>query len=155
MTDSTSLYAELKPDIEAVATPLFDFSELCLKKRGNFLPHAAILTADGEVKLVGAAPDTNSDRTNSTEVLPVLHQGLRLQATGSNLRAIGVAENVTVTLEGQTATQAIKVLFEHQRGLTVALYLPFSKKLFKGYTFGSVFSVAANPEVTAWRTNAP
>ncbi|MCX7059267.1 MAG: hypothetical protein NTZ11_00055 [Gammaproteobacteria bacterium] len=155
MTDGKSLYTELKPDIEAIVTALFDFSELCLKKRGNFLPHAAVLTADGEVKLVGAAPDTSKDRTNSTEVLPFLHQGLRLQASEGNLRAIGVAENVTVTPEGQTATQAIKVLFEHRLGLTVALYLPFHKKLFKGYIFGSVFSVSANPEIKAWHAKAP
>lgn len=70
MTDGKSLYTELKPDIEAVVSPLFDFSELCLKERGNFLPHAAVLTAGGEIKLVGAAPDTSKDRTNSTDVLP-------------------------------------------------------------------------------------
>ena len=80
MTDSDALYSELKPDIEAVATALFDLSEIFLKKRGNFLPHGAVLSADGEVQLVAAAPDTNNDYTNSTEVLPILHQGLRGQA---------------------------------------------------------------------------
>lgn len=149
------MYTELKPDIEAVASPLFDFSELCLKERGNFLPHAAVLTAGGEIKLVGAAPDTSKDRTNSTDVLPFLHQDLRLQASEGNLRAIGVAENVTVTPEGRAVTQAVKVLFEHRRGLTVALYLPFHKKLFNRYIFGSVFSVSANPEVKAWHAKAP
>jgi len=154
MTTSESLYAEVKPHLAALATPLFEFSETCLRKRGNFLPHAAVLTESGEVKLVGAAPDTGEDRTNSTEVLPVLHEGLRLQARQSPLTAIAVAENVTVTLEGQPPKKAIKVLFEHKRGFTVALYLPFEKKFLKGYTFGNTFSVSANPEVDAWR-NAP
>ena len=76
--------------------------------------------------------------------------GLRVQVAESDLRAIGVAENVSVTQEGQVATKAIKVLFEHRRGLTVALYLPFNKKLFRGYSFGTIFSVAAQPEVNAW-----
>ncbi len=155
MTDSDALYSELKPDIEAVATALFDLSEIFLKKRGNFLPHGAVLSADGEVQLVAAAPDTNNDYTNSTEVLPILHQGLRGQAAQNSLQAIGVAENVTITPAGQATTQAIKVLFEHKRGLTVALYMPFSKKLFKGYTFGSIFSVSASPEINAWRGHAP
>ena len=86
----------------------------------------------------------------STEVLPVLHDGLRQQSRGTPLRAIGIAENVTVTLKGERPTQAIKVLFEHKRGLTTALYLPFRKRFLRGYAFGKVFSVRAAPEVNAW-----
>ena len=43
MPDTKVLYAELKPAIEAVAIPLFDFSKRRLRDRGNFLPHAAVL----------------------------------------------------------------------------------------------------------------
>ena len=150
MTSTDTLYTELKPDIGMIASQLFELSETLLRKRGNFLPHAAVLTEDGEIKLVGAAPDTNCDLTNSVEVLPMLHDGLRLEAKKIPLKAIGIAENVTVTLEGQRATKAIKVLFEHKRGLTVALYLPFEKKLLKGYVFGNTFSLAADPEVNVW-----
>jgi hypothetical protein len=65
-----------------------------------------------------------------------------------------VAENVTVTLEGSASTQAIKVLFEHERGLTVALYLPFKKRFIRGFAFGETFSMLATPEVCAWRGDA-
>ncbi|QID16221.1 hypothetical protein G3580_00425 [Nitrogeniibacter mangrovi] len=150
MTSTDALYSELKPDIAMVANQLFDLSETLLRKQGNFLPHAAVLTEDGDLRLVGAAPDTKSDRTNSTEVLPLLHDGLRFEAKQFPLKAIGIAENVTITLEEQRPTKAIKVLFEHKRGLTVALYLPFEKRLLKGYVFGSTFSLAANPEVNVW-----
>jgi len=154
MTSTEYLYAELKPQIEVLTKTLFEVSETCLRKLGNFLPHAAILTESGEVKLVGAAPDTDDDRTSSVEVLPLLHDGLRLQAKQLPLTAIAIAENVTITVEGKRPTKAIKVLFEHKRGLTVALYLPFEKKFFKGYVFGSTFSLRANPEVDAWRNAA-
>lgn len=150
MTASENLYSELKLDIGAIADRLFDISEILLQKRGNFLPHAAVLTEQGEVQLVAAAPDTSSDVTNSVEILPVLHDGLRQKAREMSLRAIGVAENVTVTLDKQRPTPAIKVLFEHKRGLTIALYLPFEKKPLKGYTFGSTFSLQAVPEINAW-----
>lgn len=83
-------------------------------------------------------------------MLPLLHDGLRFEAKQFPLRAIGIAENVTINLEGQRTTKAIKVLFEHKRGLTVALYLPFEKRLLKGYAFGNTFSLAADPEVNAW-----
>lgn len=38
MSDSEDLYAALKPDIEALAAPLFDLSEGSVRKRGEFLP---------------------------------------------------------------------------------------------------------------------
>lgn len=80
MTTPDELYSEVKADIAAVADPLFDFSEQCLRKRGNFLPHGAVLDASGKVTLVAAAPDTREDTTNSTEVLPILREGLRAEA---------------------------------------------------------------------------
>jgi len=155
MSTPDDLYAELKPDIQAVAESLFEGSKAILNKLGNFLPHGAVLTEQGEVQLVSASPDTGRDLVNSTEVLPVLHDGLRRQSRGTLLKAIGVAENVTVTLEGKRPTQAIKVLFEHKRGLTVALYLPFRRRFLRGYTFGEVFSKAAPPEVKAWTDPVP
>lgn len=150
MPATEELYAELKPDIGAVANHLFELSETFLRKTGNFLPHGAVLTESGDVQLVAAAPDGTKRRTNSVEVLPVLHYGLRAHVKEVRCKALAVAENVTVTLDGQRPTNAIKVLFEHRRGLTVALYLPFEKKFLRGYAFGSPFSKAANPEVHAW-----
>jgi len=150
MKTTDELYSEVKPDIEAVANPLFDLSEQCLRKRGNFLPHGAVLPKDGKVVLLAGAPDTGKDYTNSTEVLPVLHDGLRAQVKEKELVAVGVAENVTITPEGQPPTQAIKVLFEHKRGLVVALYMPFKKQFLRGYSFGEIFTVLAKGEVNAW-----
>jgi len=150
MSTNDELYAELKPDIEAVVGPLFEISMECLRKLGNFLPHGAVLTEEGEVQLVGAAPNTERDLVNSTEVLPVLHDGLRQKARSTPLRAVAVAENVTITPQGKPSTQAVKVLFEHKRGLTTALYLPFNKRFLRGYSFGATFSVRASPEVNAW-----
>ena len=150
MTSRDDLYTELKPDIDLITSPLFEASETFLRKYDNFLPHAAILTGEGTVELVGAVPDTQNDLTTSTVVLPQLHAGLRNLAGERPLKAIGIAENVTVTLEGKKPTKAIKVLFEHKRGLTVALYLPYQKKLLHGYDFGTPIAIPAEPETNAW-----
>jgi hypothetical protein len=147
MTSSDALYSEIKPDIDALATPLFESSERFLKARNIFLPHGAVLTDQGDVTLVAGAPE--NDWTNSTEVLPILHEALR-QSAREGVRAIALAEQVAITPEGGKKTDAIKVLFEHRRGLVVALYLPFKKRLLRGYEFGECFSVAATPEVNAW-----
>lgn len=151
MTSTDALYSELKPEIAATANPLFDLSVKFVTERGNFLPHGAVLTPSDEVKLVAAAPPGGSDRTDAAEVLPVLHDGLRSMARDTDCKALAVAESVTVTPQGERPTAAIKVLLEHRRGLCVALYLPYKKKLFGGYAFGSPFTVPASPEVLAWR----
>jgi hypothetical protein len=152
MANADELYSEVKVDIEVVATPLFEFSEQCIRKWGNFLPHGAVLDGERKVGLVTASPDLNG-RSTSTEVLPMLHDDLRAQAKEKELIAIGVAENVTITPDGQLSTQAIKVLFEHKRGLVVALYLPFKKQFLRGYLLGEVFTVRATGEVNAWPAN--
>jgi hypothetical protein len=153
VTSVEALYAELKPEIASIANPLFELSEKFVAKRGNFLPHGAVLTNGDQVKLAAATPPDGSDLTNSTEVLPILHDGLRSMARESECKAVAVAESVTVTLEGQRPTAAIKVLLEHRRGLCLALYVPFKKKLFGGYAFGSPFTVPASPEVRAWASS--
>lgn len=150
MTPTEALYAELKPEIASIANPLFELSEWFVAKRGTFLPHGAVLTSANEVKLAAAAAPDGSDVTSSTDVLPVLHEGLRSMARESECKAVAVAESVTVTLEGQRPTTAIKVLLEHRRGLCVALYVPFKKKLFGGYAFLSPFTAPASPEVRVW-----
>lgn len=148
MSTSDDLYSELKVDVEKIVEPLFNFSKSCLKDNGNFLPHAAVLSADDEICLVAAT--SGQDRSVSTEILPLLHSGLRKKVHEEQIKALGIAENVTITQNALKPTSAIKVLFEHKRGLTVALYLPFKKRLFKRYVFGKVFSVNARAEVNPW-----
>lgn len=152
--DAQALYTSVKPDVEAVADPLFEFSEQCLKKRGNFLPHGAVLGADRKVVLVAAAPNGLDGQSISTEVLPLLHEDLRERVHALRAIALGIAENVTVTAESKPPTKAIKVLLEHENGLTVALYLPFEKRLLRPCTFGEMFVRSAAPEVNAWSDRA-
>ena len=148
--DADSLFRELKPHVEQLAEPLFGASQEFVRKRGAFLPHGAVRTAAGEVQLVMAAPDaTEGALVSALEVLPNLHQALRQAVVKENAAAVAVCEDVRITPEGADETRAIKVLVEHQRGLCVALYLPFRKRLF-GYSFEEIFAIPANPEVKAW-----
>lgn len=151
MPDAQTLYAQLKPAIDLVSNALIEMSEKFLAKLDNFLPHGALLTDSGEIRYVGVDTGSEDGTTTSVEVLPLLHQGLRFQATAPDVQATGVAENVTVQRPGSEPTNAIKVLFEHRKGLTVALYLPFEHKVADGYTFGEPFTVLASPEVCAWQ----
>jgi len=150
LTDEEELYGEIKPDVRALAQPLFELSEKALRERGSFLPHAAALT-EGKVRLVGAMCNTASGVANSTHIKPLLRQGLRSMAHERPVTAIGVAETVTVTPEDGTApSQAIKVLLEHHRGLTMALYLPFAQDTAGDIKFGSTLSMFVPPEMNPW-----
>lgn len=149
MTDKDDLYGEVKPDVRALAQPLFELSEKALRERGSFLPHAAALT-EGKVRLVGAMCNTAGGVANSTHIKPLLRQGLRSMAHERPVTAIGVAETVTVTPDGQAPSQAIKVLLEHHRGLTMALFLPFAQDISGEIKFGSTLSMFVPPEMNPW-----
>jgi hypothetical protein len=148
----SDLLSELRPEIEAAATPLFDASEIFVRKRGAFLPHGAIVEADGGIKLIAAAAGEDLDaKVSSVEVLPALHDALRAAARRQELRAVAVCEDVTITPAGQKPTKAIKVLVEHRRGLVVALYLPWKRRLIGGCAFGRVMAMpGVEPEVRPW-----
>lgn len=147
----SDLLAELTPDFEAVADPLFEMSRTFVRKRGEFLPHVAMLEADGRVRMGMGVPSGDPDKpTSALEVLPLLHDALRAEAREHDLRAVAVCEDVTITLAGQKPTKAVKVLVEHRRGLVVALYLPWRRKLIGGYVFGELIVMTAQPEVRPW-----
>jgi len=145
------LYAELKPSMEAISAPLFDLSKRFLKGQSDFLPHATVMTAAGKLQLVAAHGER--DRTTAAEILPLLHGGLRAMAKQQSLDAIGIAESVSIAPAGEAPTQAIKVLFEHRLGLTVALYVPYSRKFLRGFIYQPMMSALAKPEVNAWSSS--
>ncbi|SFI92160.1 hypothetical protein [Jannaschia pohangensis] len=139
--DETQSLSEMEPLIDA----LFDVSCDFVTKFGNFLPHGATLDSAGAVRLVGAM--TENEMTNSEEVLPLLHDGLRQSTAQADTRAVGVSESVYIGAEREPA---IKVLAEHRDGLTVALYMTWKKRLLRAPHFGETRMVRADPEVGHW-----
>lgn len=95
-------------------------------------------------------PDDLDAPVSPAEILPRLHDALRADARDHDLAAVAVCEDVTITPTGQKPTKAVKVLVEHRRGLTIALYLPWKRKLLSGHVFGQVMALAAKPEVQPW-----
>jgi hypothetical protein len=151
MSDFDALYCDLKADLQAVSGPLFEFAQQQVQKRGTFLPFGATLRPAGEVSMNAAW--TGENMVSSPELLPLLHAGLRADAARGDLSAVAVCEWVKITPAGGSQTDAIKVLVEHARGLTVAFYMPCRKSFLRGWQFGDVMARAAEPEVRPW--NAP
>jgi len=149
MDEKQARYASVKPQLGALAGPLVERSQQLLRERGDFLPHAAVLTADGRVAMVGAMCNTRDGFANSWHILPLLHDGLRTMANERDVVAVGVSECVTEIPGGATGA-AVRILLEHRRPFTMAIYLPFAKNGSGSVEFGRSVSVEAEPEVKVW-----
>lgn len=149
MSSLADLYSELKADVAALADPLFEHSQNHLRARDAFLPHAAVLSAEGKVVMMGAMTGSRDGQASAEYILPMLLGGIRQMSREKVLVAFGVAESVSLN-RGETPMQAIKVLLEHERGLNVALFLPFRKAEDGEYQFGEPFVTPAPPPLKLW-----
>ncbi|MEX0701286.1 MAG: hypothetical protein WD069_04250, partial [Planctomycetales bacterium] len=146
MADSDSLYRELKGSLQAVAEPLFEHACQQVEKRGAFLPVGSKLSSNGEIGLVAAAPE--EDVTSSDVVLPLLIAALRESAAAAD--AVALCEWVKIEAGGRKPSDAVKVHAQHRRGLSVAFYIPATKSLFRGWQFGEMMVMAADPFIASW-----
>lgn len=154
MNHVAQLYEEVKSDVVALADPLFDHCRQGLRARGAFLPHAAALNAEGRVTLLGAMTGSQDGFANAAQVIAMLQGGLRQMSREKVLVAVGLAERHSGTRANQPF-QAIKVSLEHERGLSVALFLPYEKDRYGVYTFGESFVVPVAPELRLWTPPPP
>jgi hypothetical protein len=151
--DLDALYQELQPDLDRISSPLFEFAEQQVRKRGAFLPFGASLNRSGEITFEAATG--GEDMESAIELLPILHEGIRATVAQGEVSAVAVCEWVKITPEGGKQTDAMKVLVEHERGLTVAFYVPCHKRLLGNWNFEVMFAQSAEPEVRPWKANPP
>ena len=149
MNTSAELYAVIRPDLVSLVSPLSERSEKMLRDHGDFLPHAAVLTSDGKVTMVGAMCNKRDGFANSWHILPMLHDGLRAMANEKDIVAVAVAECVT-EIPGISREPAIKIQVEHQRALAIAFFLPFARDPAGECTFGKTLTVRTEPEIKVW-----
>jgi hypothetical protein len=149
MNTSAELFAVIRPDLVSLASPLSARSEKMLCEHGDFLPHAAVLTSDGTVTMVGAMCNTRDGFANSWHILPMLHDGLRAMANEKDILAVAVAECVQ-QIPGHAKGPAIKIQIEHRRAFTIAFYMPYARNPSGELNFGRTLSVQAEPEIKVW-----
>lgn len=149
MDDKRERYAAVKPQLGALAAPLVERSAALLRERGDFLPHAAALLEDGRVVAIGAMCATRDGFANSWHILPMLHDGLRTLGSEKELLAVGIASLVN-EIPGIWTGTSIRVLLEHRRNFTMAIYLPYTRRPDGVFDFGKQVSVEAEPEVKVW-----
>lgn len=146
MTDVSTLYREVKGDLQQVADPLFDFVCQQVEKRGAFLSVGSTLSTSGQVQLIVAASE--EEVITNEAMLPLLIEALTDAAKTGD--AVALCEWVKIEQGKGKRTDAVKVVAQHKRGLTVAFYLPAKKGLFRGWQFGEMVVTDADPLVETW-----
>jgi hypothetical protein len=148
MSSIGELYTELKGDVVSLADPLFEHSQNRLQASDEMLPHAAVLSAEGKVVLLGAMTGSRGGTANAEQVLAMLHSGLRQMFREKVLMAVAVAELVYLERDHEPV-QAIQVVIEHERGLNIAMYLPYWK-VDGACAYGEAFITPVAPVLNLW-----
>jgi hypothetical protein len=113
-----------------------------LNKRGAFLPFAATVQPDGELRPLAVI---SGDEAPQPQVL--LNQFSEvLRSLALNGDAVAAARCYDSLVSGggddKRKKDAIAVALEHSSGESIVAYLPYRKKLFGGHTYDPAIAVA-------------
>jgi hypothetical protein len=122
------------------------FAQQMLSKRGAFYPFAATIKTNGEI--VMAAATDGKRAPHPQELLQLLTDGLRAQATAGEIKAAGICVDVRVSRPGESAkTDAIQCGVEHVIGESVDVFVPYRKRWFGRVDYGEVFASARERQI--------
>jgi hypothetical protein len=126
------------PDLDRLLDFLIPFAQKMLQKNGAFLPFAASIKVDGELNPLAYMPDTDSP--NATELIEKHGEILRHLAATGEIQAGAICYDGRVSVGGAAKQDAITVLLEHTNEEAVTIYLPYKKRLLRGYEFGEIIA---------------
>jgi hypothetical protein len=109
-------------DLDGLLNTLLPFAQQELEKLGEFFPFGAIVTTEGETKLLGADA-MQEERPDSDSIISMLLA--EAQNKRDELRAVGICSNVR-----STDSDAIRVELDHSEGTALAVLLPYAEKRF-------------------------
>lgn len=140
--------ASVRDDKDQVLNALLPFAEQMLRRHGSFHPFAAALTRGGEVELVLLVTEAAEDHPESAALPASFQEVLRERAVRREIRACGVCADMRVT-KPQTGevTEAIGAFIEHVEDQPVEVYLPYSRKRLRGYSFRESWESPGEPRV--------
>jgi hypothetical protein len=136
--DSASDLAQA--DLDGLLNALLPFAQQELEKLGEFFPFGAIVTVDGETKLLGA-DSMREERPESASIISMLLGDA--QNTRDELRAVGICSDVRAN-----DSDAIRVDLEHSEGAVMAVLLPYARKRFgRGIEYAALQAGVATKRV--------
>ncbi len=117
------------------------------EKQNEFLPFAAAMTPDNEIKYVG--PETEKTFPSPPDALQYLNAGLKRMASEGRIEASAVVSSVEVKLpDAQEESDAIRFHLEFKDGAASNVYLPFDiDELTGDVSWGEPFELDAESRV--------
>lgn len=132
------------PDLDTLLNDLLPFAERMLAKHGEFYPFGGSIRPDGERISVGAKG--SSDRPKSQELIAIMTDSFRAQATQGKIRAAGICFDVRVIPPGQAdKTDAIQLALEREGGDAVDVFVPYARLPDGEFTYGELFACERTP----------
>ena len=115
-----------RADQDAIVNPIFEFALKMVVEQGEFYPFAAVLQADGKVRLM--ATRMSEDRPKATQVIALLEASLRSEIAREGHRAAGICLGVKISHPrvGQDV-DALLARVEDADGEAVNVYLPYTR----------------------------
>jgi hypothetical protein len=136
--------AEPREEIEQLLHYLLPVAEEQLNTEGEFRPYAAMLDADGEMNAVVGADDEEPD---VGDLLLALHAELRERAAQGEIRASGIAADVTLTdPDSGDVTDAVQLELDHAETEAVDVYVPYETGN-EGIKFGELVAAAGQAPI--------
>lgn len=136
-------------ELDGLLNALLPFAQQMLEKHAGLVPFGAMLDADG--RITQAMPQAASGAGESTGArvhLDGLVASFRHQHEQEGLRAVALCWDATMTKDGERV-DAIAVGLEHSEGEAVNVYLPYTKRRFRGYAYGELIVGAREAVVFA------
>jgi len=134
------------PELDQLMNAMMSFAQQALSKRGAFYAFGATIKTGGEIAM--AAASDGNEAPPPQQVLQILTDSLRAQATAAEIRAAGVCVDVRVCRPGESAkTDAIHCGLEHAVGESVDVYLPYRKRWFGRVDYGEIFASRRAPQI--------
>jgi hypothetical protein len=132
------------PDSNALLNAVLPFAQQMLAKHGEFLPFGATMNRDGEVALSASMPASE----NEQEVLAMLVSAHRQRAGEGAIKGSAICYNARVSMAGRSEKQdAICVELEHVSERCAQLFVPYQKRLLRGFRYGELFGSFLEPKV--------
>ncbi len=133
------------PDLDRLLEYCVPFAQQQLKKRGEFYPFAVQILAEGELNPV--AIDDGVETPVPSEMITAFIDLFRHFAPQSALEAVAICYDGRVTVPGKEKQDAITVFLEHSNGECVTVYIPYIKKILRGYQYEDVIGSKAERRV--------
>jgi hypothetical protein len=133
------------PDMDDLLSYCIPAAQDLLTNNGEFYPIAATKGKDG--LLTPRAIYSGNEHPKSSEMIDEFVALFRNEGLREGLEAVAICYDGRVSVDGQTKKDAITIFLEHNNGECVTVYVPYSKKVFRGYSYEAIIASAAEPRV--------